>query len=70
MNWMVITWVLSGMGMLGQFLNIYKSPICWLVWGACSAGFSYYNIKKKDYGSSAIWVFYTITDIYGYWVWT
>ncbi|RPI54323.1 MAG: hypothetical protein EHM49_03305 [Deltaproteobacteria bacterium] len=65
-----IPWILSLISIVGCFLNIAKSPLCWPIWESTAVGFGLYFWKKKDYGSMILWISYIFFDAYGWWVWT
>jgi len=67
-NWLEIFAVITGL--LYVYLQIRQNKIMWIVGFISSAMFVYIFFSSKIYAQSAIYGYYVIISVYGYWKWS
>lgn len=65
----MITWILTGIALLGWILNIKRKRICWLFLEISAIGFLMINYLQHDYGQATLWLIYCFLGVYGYFQW-
>jgi uncharacterized membrane protein YuzA (DUF378 family) len=64
-----LTWILTGLAIMGSILNGQKRPSGFIWWGLSNIGLMAYNIYYHVWGLVALFVFYTIFDLCMYLRW-
>ena len=66
---LLITWMLTLLGIIGVILNIYKIRACFLVWIAGNVGWMIVDFHYGVYAQSALFGIYLILAVIGYIQW-
>ena len=66
---LLITWMLTLLGIIGVILNIYKKRSCFLVWSISSSGWMVVDFCYGIYAQSALFGIYLILAVIGYIQW-
>lgn len=61
----MIEWTLTGLSLLGTWLNIQKKVACWLIWSIANIGWAISFFSREMYAETALFSVYLILSIYG-----
>ncbi len=62
---MGLEWVLTGLSLLGSWLNIHKKISSWYVWAFANAGWVACFVNKGMLAEATLFVVYFFLSIYG-----
>jgi hypothetical protein len=65
-----VPWILSGMSIIGAVLNVLYLPICFVIWTVASLAWIWYNVRMGTWAQVPMWVVFTATNVWGYYMWT
>ena len=65
-----VPWILSGMSIIGAILNVFYLPVCFIIWTIASLAWIWYNVKMRTWAQVPMWVVFTATNVWGYYMWT
>ncbi len=65
----MIEWTLTGMSLLGTWLNIQKKVSCWLIWSIANIGWAISFSLRGMYAETVLFGVYLILSTYGWLKW-
>lgn len=65
----VISWIATGLSMIGLGLNIFQIIWCWVIWSLGNIFWIYWSINKKEWSQLSLWLVYTVMNFYGWYQW-
>jgi len=70
MNYFVLlTWIFTGLSLIGVILNIHKKRACFYVWGVTNAGWTVVDYQVGLVAQSVLFGIYFILALWGLWMW-
>ena len=66
----ILSWVAFALSTLGTFLNAYQIIWCWPVWCIANCIWIYYSIKTKQYSQLWLWIVFTLSNLYAWYIWS
>jgi len=54
----MITWILSGMSVIGAVFCAFKSPKAWYIWLVADIGWVIFTFFKHEYAQMIMWIVY------------
>lgn len=64
-----VMWFFTIITIIAAFLNVFKNPICFILWIIADIGFFIRNYVLKDYAQATLWLVYLILSIFGLIAW-
>jgi uncharacterized membrane protein HdeD (DUF308 family) len=65
-----IMWIVTGIAVIGFFLNMQMNKWGYLFWGLSNIGFAIYDFYKIAYAQAGLFVFYSVMCIVGFIKWS
>lgn len=65
----IITWILTVISLVGNYLNCRKIRICFIIWILCNIGWMIYDLHGRIYSRALLDLVQTAFSIYGYISW-
>jgi nicotinamide riboside transporter PnuC len=66
----ILSWVALSLSVIAVFLNANKNIWCWFIWCIANIYWIYWSAKKKEWAQFALWIVFTIANIYGWYQWS
>ena len=64
-----MTWIITGIAVIGVILNVQKKRVCFLFWIVSNAYLMVYDYIGQDYAESCLFAVYLILAIWGWVEW-
>lgn len=64
-----MTWCVTGLAILGTYLNIKKKSVCFIIWTFTNGFWMVYDFSKGIYAQSFLFLVYFGLAIYGWIEW-
>jgi nicotinamide riboside transporter PnuC len=66
----VLGWIATTLTVSGVILNASQIIWCWPIWIIANIFWIYSSFKKKDWPQFVLFAVFTITNFYGWYVWS
>lgn len=68
-SFQTLIWFVTYFSIIGTILNIFKLPVCFVIWIITNAFWSIYNLRKKETQLSFIFMIYLVLSVIGFISW-
>jgi len=66
----LLYWLTSALALLGVVLNIRRHVVCFWIWTATNAVWTYADFSRGLYAQATLMAIYCGLSLYGIWSWT
>ena len=64
-----MTWLLTIVSLIGNYLNCRKVRVCFVIWLICNVGWLVYDIANAIYARAILDIVQSAFCVYGYYEW-